>query len=261
MRNSQRISVNLSEIREKINGLPDDATKETIDGLTGEYQTLESRYRAALISEDAEDSQSGNEEATPEAREIQNLAHRARILDYAMEAIDGSKVDGASLELRQAVLGSDLAGYMPLEMLEHRADAVSNVANAIERGQQPIAARVFAQSSLNYLGVMSPTVPVGTTSYPRLNAGHDCRRSERRRRTGRHRGNPDHRRNQPGAADGKLHLRRETLSKISGFEEALRQDVQAVWKIKGRPGNPGSIRSCEHQPRRGRHHLGVDQPH
>ena len=52
---------------------------------------------------------------------------------------EGSVLDGASKEFREAVLGSNILGYMPVDFLagrsEERADAVTNVAAAIQ--EQP----------------------------------------------------------------------------------------------------------------------------
>ena len=58
--------------------------------------------------------------------------------------------------------------------LETRADAVTNIATAIQDTQLPIAPRVFPRSSVAYLGIMTPTVQPGTVSYPRLSAGTDA---------------------------------------------------------------------------------------
>ena len=48
---------------------------------------------------------------------------------------------------------------------------MTDVAAAIQDNQQSILGRVFARSSLAFLGVNMPTVPVGAVSYPRLSAG------------------------------------------------------------------------------------------
>ena len=73
---------------------------------------------------------------------------------------------GAEKELREALLGRDAIGYLPLDLLmdqgderrEYRADAVSNVAAAIQDNQMPIAQRVFAQGAAMYLGAMMPSL-------------------------------------------------------------------------------------------------------
>ena len=54
MLKSQNIQIKMSEIREQINGLADDAAVEDVNSLTGQYQALEAQYRAALIVEGEE---------------------------------------------------------------------------------------------------------------------------------------------------------------------------------------------------------------
>ena len=54
MLQSQTCLVEMSKVREELNGLPDDADAETLNGLTTRYQRLEAQYRAALIAEQDE---------------------------------------------------------------------------------------------------------------------------------------------------------------------------------------------------------------
>ena len=164
MRASQRILMEMSETRQAINSFPDDGEDSKRDELTTKYQGLESRYRAAVVTEDEEDAEeraTGN--VTPERAEILRLMERASIADYLAEAEGGPTVTGAAMELRRAVMGNDEhRGYIPREMLEHRADALTNVAAAIQDNQFPIQPRVFSRSAIEFLGVATPTVPVGT---------------------------------------------------------------------------------------------------
>ena len=115
---SQRIALEMSEIREKINDFPDDGEDSKRDGLTREYQTLESRYRAALVTEDTREIDA--EGSTAEGRELGRLKERASISDFINEVVHNVALDGASKEFREAVLGENLATYMPVDMLEMR---------------------------------------------------------------------------------------------------------------------------------------------
>ena len=232
MRVSQRLLVELSEVREQINGFPDDGEKDKLDALTTQYGQLESRYRAALVSEDAEDATANDGgPVDAERAEVYRLARRAAIADYLREA-DGATLTGAALELRQAVFGEDLRSYMPLEMLELRADAVSNIANPIQDNQMPIAPRVFAQSALGYLGIATPTVPVGTTSYPRLSAGTSADiRSDGVEVDGTA-ANITNEQINPVRLTASYTYGEETLQRILGFEEALRGDIQSTLQDK-----------------------------
>ena len=169
MLDSQRIALEMSEVRQQINAFPEDGEDAKRDELTTKYMGLESRYRASLATEDTREV--NTEGQTAEGRELGRMRDRASLGDYFMETAAGRVVDGASKEFRQAVLGDDLPGYLPVDMLEMRADAVSNVATAIQDNQMPIFQRVFNRSSSDYLGVMMPSVPVGSVSYPRLSGG------------------------------------------------------------------------------------------
>ena len=116
MLGSQRIALEMSEVRQALNTLPDDATDETRDGLTAKYTTLESRYRAELVTEDTREI--ATDGATAEGRALGRLQERASILDYVSEVAEGSVLDGASKEFREAVLGDPTSlGYMPVDFL------------------------------------------------------------------------------------------------------------------------------------------------
>ena len=106
----------LSEIRQALNALPDDATDETRDGLTAKYTTLESRYRAELVVEDTREI--ATDGLTAEGRALGRLQERASILDYVSEVAEGTILDGASKEFREAVLGGNIIGYMPVDFLD-----------------------------------------------------------------------------------------------------------------------------------------------
>ena len=151
-----------------------------------------------------------------------------------MEA-DGQTLDGASKELREAIFGANTLGYMPLELLEFRADAVTNIpvsSDAVPSNVQPIMGRVFAESASQYLGVQSPTVAVGTNAYPRLSAGT----------TGDVRSDGVELDGSaaslviesiaPVRLTASYTYGRETLSRVAGFEEALRADIQGVLSEK-----------------------------
>ena len=70
MTDAQKLQLQLSELRTKINGFADDGDTAELDTMTTEYGKLESRYRAALITETADEKPSGNDQ-TPEGRDLQ----------------------------------------------------------------------------------------------------------------------------------------------------------------------------------------------
>ena len=172
----------MSELRTEINAFPDDGADADRDKLTSEYASVESQYRAAMIT-DADDA--NNDDAPtggnldPQEREIGRLLDRVGVTDYLDAAFAGRAPDGAAAELRAAALGDNApAEYMPLDILlpragerQYRVDAVTNIATAIQENQSTIAGRVFPIGALDYLGAERPTVPFGTQSYVSLTSG------------------------------------------------------------------------------------------
>ena len=180
MLKSQTLQLRMSELRQKINEFPEDGADADRDALTGEYSTLESQYRAALITEAADDDPDAGAHGGGDAqtREIGRLLDRVGVGDYLDAAVAGRAVEGAARELRCATLGDDAPPeYMPIDLLlprqsrQMRVDANTNVASAIQENQSSIAGRAFAVGALDYLGVDRPTVPFGTASYVSLTGG------------------------------------------------------------------------------------------
>ena len=164
MRVSQRLQVEMSEVREKLNGLADDASKEEVDGLTGQYQSLESKFRAAIISEDAEDREAEQSGEHAENRELADVHTRANVGEMFIQVLDHTAVTGAIRELQEHY---GLAmNQVPLSMIEHRA-VTPGPAN-VGQNQQAVIPYVFAQSVAAFLGIPQPRVAVGEAVFPVL---------------------------------------------------------------------------------------------
>ena len=105
---------------------------------------------------------------------------------------------------------------------------MTNIATAIQENQQSIMGRVFAQSALEYLGVNSPTVAPGTNSYPRISAGTTADiRSDAAELDGGAATLANEQIN-PVRLTASYNFGVETLARVSGFEEALREDLRGV---------------------------------
>ena len=240
MTGSQRAQLRASEIRSEIaSELEKDAGDRdsgALERLTKEAQTVEIELRAALVV-DQSDLPADRVE-TPEGRELRELRRRSSIFDYVGEVMDGSgRLNGASLEYRQAVLG-DARGHVPLELLlddeelETRADAVSNISTAIQDNQMPIAQRVFARSAAAYLGVMMPSAAVGDVSYPRLSAGTSADvRSDGVDLDGTA-ATLTTESISPTRLTASYTLGVESLARVRGWEEALRRDLRQTMADK-----------------------------
>ena len=245
----QKIQLRQSEVRSKIAAELDRPDEERTDGelerLTREAQSVEVELRAALTIEQEQAIPDTIE--TPEGRELAELFRRSSLAAFVDETLTGAPLEGANVELRSHLLGENMVGYLPLDLLlepderfrggeggrfETRADAVTNVATAIQDNQNTIAARVFARSATAYLGAMMPSVPVGDASYPRLTSGTTADvRSDGVELDGAAAALTTDTIS-PVRLTASYTFGVETLSRIVGFEEALRQDLRAVMADK-----------------------------
>lgn len=241
----QKLQLRQSEVRTAINEELDKEQADRTDGrlaeLTAEMKGLEVEMRAAIVAEadnglPGDTEESTEEAADPEEREYRELLDRAAAADYIEEQF-GTAVDGASRELREHAFGSNLHGFLPIDILvgperETRADAVSDIATAIQENQQSIAGRVFQRTDAMYLGAMMPTVPVGTVTYPRLTStnaayapkvgvGRDAGAAQLVTES-----------INPQRITASYVFGVETLSKVRGWEEALRQDLRETMDDK-----------------------------
>ena len=178
MTNTQKITLGLSEVRQRLNaiaGLEGDAFTDEIrtesEKLQREYGDLETRQRSAIIA----DGETATRAATDgEGTEIRQLVQRASLGAFLHGVARERAVDGSEAELRAAL---NLEGdQIPIDVLmpprvEERADAATNVAASVAETQQSIAGRIFSQTAGGYMGVDRPTVAVGESIYATLSTG------------------------------------------------------------------------------------------
>ena len=121
MTNSQRLSVRLSEIRQRLNevaGLEGDAYTAEIraenDKLQTEYRDLEGKYRAAVIAEGDAEKRALETEPDAELRERRELRGKASLGAYLLAALSGRRVDGPEARAARGVQGwrGDSAGIV-----------------------------------------------------------------------------------------------------------------------------------------------------
>ena len=240
----QTLQLEQSEVRQKIGTLLNkkdrsDAESTELEQLTTRAQKLEPEIRAAIVIDEAPETEVDTDKDSPETRELASLRRRSSLYDFVDEVVYGRQVDGASSEFRQAIFGEDKHGYFPLDLLlddddriETRADAVTNITTAIQENQQSIAARVFARSATAYIGVNMPTVPVGTTSYPRINAGTTADVRSPGKELDGSAATLDTVSINPVRLTASYTYSTESLTKIVGFEDALRNDLRMVMMDK-----------------------------
>lgn len=168
MTEEQRLSLRMSEVRQRLNELSgaEDGDVDELGRLSGEYTRLEARWRAATILDTPQSS---------EVREWASVAQGVELRAYLQEAATGRPADGAASEFRQAIFGANARpGLVPFEALlpiEHRADVVTAAPAEVGLTSHSVIERVFADTSSAYLGVSMPTVGVGESVYPVMTGG------------------------------------------------------------------------------------------
>ena len=193
MTNAQRLTIRLSEIRQRLNeiaGLADDAMTDEIraetDKLTGEYATAETQHRAAVIAEAGEQRAAAGEfgNGDGEPAEVRALLDRVRIGDYLAPAAAGSGVAGVPAEIAAALevptAGASGGVAVPWQVLgrgierraapERRAFTTTGQNDGPEM-QRPILQRLFGPGILDSLGVRMDSVPAGRTEWPLIATG------------------------------------------------------------------------------------------
>ena len=177
MTNSQKKSVQISEIRQKLNELSAKETLEAaeaaeIETLRSELSKKETQYRAALTAEGEEEARAqGQFEGDAETRELRQLTERANVGDILSATFEKRQTSGESAELQKHYgLGSH---QVPLEMLRVDRGVESRAAATVpasigDASQAAVVTPVFASGDGAFLGIERPTVPVGDAAYPVL---------------------------------------------------------------------------------------------
>ena len=174
MKTSQKLSLKLSETRERLNHIGtlegDDYSPEVRaeeQKLQESYPTLERRYRSALIGEGGQDNGKLDQTDT-KGRKLRSLVGKASLVNYLSESVTQNEVrsGSAEAELRSELLGKNAQpGQVPLAVLAPSAmdkpkrqtratDTATDVADtvAIPNRQNAIIRRVFAAECHFVLG-------------------------------------------------------------------------------------------------------------
>ena len=169
MRKRDRLTIEQSEVREKLNGLlaKDEMTEDergTLGTLSKRAQEIEVELRAAILAE-PDPAESTTETPDAEMRERLELRSRATVGAYLRAALSGRAVSGAESELAQAA-GVD---GIPFELFEPAPEnrqreerAISPAPSTVGIGLDPIRPAVFAPSVTERLMIDMPMVGSGT---------------------------------------------------------------------------------------------------
>lgn len=178
MLDSLKITRRQSEIRQELAGLvgketPTEDETRSMETLDAEYRTNETRFRAALISEDEERKEAGAELETRSETDWKEMASQFEVRQVALALDTGATLGGATAEMVQELRNAH--GFqgipIPLEALETRAGETlaGGVPDPIRT--MPTIDRIFANSSATQMGCRMINVGVGEIEYPVATGG------------------------------------------------------------------------------------------
>ncbi|MGJ3230248.1 MAG: phage major capsid protein [Oceanicaulis sp.] len=178
MLTSVKITRRQSEIRQKLAELvgkdtpSDDETRE-IETLDSEYRSNETRYRAALIAEDEERREAGEELETRGAKEWADMLAGFELRQVALALDEGRPLEGRTAEIVQELRskGGFQGVPVPFEALEQRAGETVASGTPDPVRTAPIIDRLFPASVASRMGVSMITIGQGETEYPVATSG------------------------------------------------------------------------------------------
>lgn len=173
MLDSVKISRRQSEIRQELATLvgkdkPTEDETRSMESLDTEYRQNETRYRAALIAEDEERREAGQELETRSDREWSDMMGRFEMRQVALALDEGRTLNGATGEIVTELRAA--GGYrgvpVPWEALEIRAGETVASGTPDPIRTAPIIDRLFASSVAAQMGASMINVGVGELEYP-----------------------------------------------------------------------------------------------
>ena len=167
MLKSQKLALEMSEKRQKLNGLLgldtlSDEQRGELETLTKRLQELEVETRAAVVSEATVETREANE--GPEAAELRGMEQRADVGHIFEAALERRDTKGVEREIQAHYKLP--AHSVPLALLEQRA--VTPAPADHEQSQDTVIPAVFPMGAAAFMGVHQPTVEAGDRVYPVL---------------------------------------------------------------------------------------------
>ena len=173
MLDSVKITRRQSEIRSALSALvgkdkPSEDEVRSIEAMDLEFRTNETRYRAALISEDTERRDAGAELGTRTGTQWDELVAGFELRQVALNLDEGRALNGRTAEVVQELRSK--GGYrgipVPWMALERRAGETiaSGVPNPLQT--RPIIDRLFPDSVGAKMGAQLISIPSGAVEWP-----------------------------------------------------------------------------------------------
>jgi HK97 family phage major capsid protein len=173
MLKSLEITRRQSEIRQKLAGLagkekPTEEETKEMDALDKEYQTNETRFRAALTSENIERRAAGAELETRTDRQFSELIAGFEMRQVALHLDEGRAMSGKTAEVVQELRNQ--GGYrgtpVPLMALEQRAGETVAAGTPDPIQTRPIIDRLFPSSVAAQMGAEMIQIGSGAVEWP-----------------------------------------------------------------------------------------------
>jgi HK97 family phage major capsid protein len=176
---SVKLQKRQSEIRQELAGLagkdnPEETELRAMESLDAEYQSNETRYRAALIAEDEERRDAGADLEIRSDREYSDLLSRFQLsqaLEYLAEGVMPAGETREVLEERGGIKPDSLDLPWEAFALEQRAGETiaSGVPDPIKT--MGIVDQLFPASVASKMGVQSIQIPSGAVEWPLTTQG------------------------------------------------------------------------------------------
>lgn len=173
MLESLKITRRQSEIRQKLANLsgkekPSEDEIRDMAELDKEYQTNETRFRAALIAENTERRAAGAELETRSERQFADLIAGFEMRQVALHLDEGRELTGQTAEVVQELRSK--GGYrgtpVPLMALEQRAGETIASGNTEPTQTRPVIERLFPNSVAAQMGAQMIQIGSGAPEWP-----------------------------------------------------------------------------------------------
>lgn len=173
MLDSVKIAKRQSEIRQGLAALagkdkPTEDEVRQMGDLDREYQTNETRYRAALVAEDGERREAGRDLETRSDVQWRELVQGFELRQAVLSLDEGKALSGKTAEVVQELRNA--GGYrgipVPLLALEQRAGETIASGTPDPLQTRPIIDRLFPASVAAQMGVQLITVGSGAIEWP-----------------------------------------------------------------------------------------------
>ena len=185
MTNLQKLLLEQSELREKVNAIlgddeRGDEERAELAKHTARLQELEPELRAAIVANQAAENEAEVEtrlgaNGDGEKAETRRLLEKANVVRFAQSALTGTALPTELRELNESLDApermADGGVLIPWQALEVRADAVVDTTNLTgPTAMRPILPRLFGRDILADLGVRLDNA-MGVTAWPIMTAG------------------------------------------------------------------------------------------